>query len=265
MRRRRLSALGIYACLYLIFLYAPVLMLPLFSFNNATYVAFPLHGFTWHWYGELLADDDLHDAALNSLKVAIVASLAATTAGTLTAYALTRGKGVGTRSIAGLSMLPLFVPGVILGIALLIVANLIGLGPSLVAVTFGHIIVCLPLSIVIMRGRFSAYSPAVEEAAMDLGAPPWTTFRRVSLPIAAPGVISCLILSFTTSIDEFIVSFFLVGTQQTLPLFIWSHLRFPTQLPRMLALGTLILLLSCCLVLCAELVRRRGADKTAFA
>jgi spermidine/putrescine transport system permease protein len=265
MKRRGFSALGLYACIYLVFLYAPVLMLPLFSLNDATYVAFPLHGFTWRWYQELLADSDLHAAALNSLKVAVVASLAATSAGTLTAYALTRGRGVGTRTVAALSVVPLFVPGVILGIALLIVANLIGIGPSLIAVTFGHIIVCLPLSIVIMRGRFAAYSRAVEEAAMDLGAPPWATFRRISLPIAAPGVISCLILSFTTSIDEFIVSFFLVGTQQTLPLFIWSHLRFPTQLPRMLALGTLILLLSCCLVLCAELIRRRGTDKTAFA
>jgi spermidine/putrescine transport system permease protein len=264
--RRRRSLLGVYAVLYLAFLYGPVLMLPLFSFNNATYVAFPLRGFTTHWYAQLFADADLRAAALNSLKVAVIASLAATSAGTLTAYALSRGRGFATRPVAALSIAPLFIPGVILGIGLLIVANLIGLGPSLIAVTFGHIAVCLPLSIVVMLGRFAAYSPSLEEAAMDLGAPPWTTFRRVSLPIAAPGVLSCLILSFTTSIDEFIVSFFLVGTDQTLPLFIWAHLRFPTQLPRMLALGTLILVLSCLLVLCAEIIRRRGAEKpTAFA
>jgi spermidine/putrescine transport system permease protein len=253
--------LGLYAALYLVFLYAPVLMLPLFSFNDATYVAFPLRGFTTHWYAQLFADADLRAAALNSLKVAVVASLTATAAGTLTAYALTRRRGIATKPVAVLSVAPLFVPGVILGIGLLIVANLIGLGPSLIAVTFGHIAICLPLSIVIMRGRFAAYSPSLEEAAMDLGAPPWTTFRRISLPIAAPGVFSCLILSFTTSIDEFIVSFFLVGQDQTLPLFIWAHLRFPTQLPRMLALGTIILVLSCLLVLCAEIIRRRGADR----
>lgn len=252
-----------YALLYLCFLYGPIVMLPLFSLNDAVAVAFPLHGFTLHWYERLFQDQSLHAALRHSLQVAVVASLAATVAGTLTAYALTRGIGLLTRPVAGLAILPLFIPGIILGIALLMVVNLIGIGPSLTAVTIGHVAVCLPLTIVIMRGRFEALSRSIDEAAMDLGATPWTTFRRVSLPLALPGFVSCLILSFTTSIDEFIVSFFLVGTQETLPLYIWDHLRFPEQLPQLLGLGTLILLGSGVLVLCAEFLRRRGAAQSA--
>jgi spermidine/putrescine transport system permease protein len=258
MSGRKSRALVGYALLYLAFLYAPILMIPLFSFNSSIYVAFPLKSFTWNWYAGLLADDRLHEAFFNSLKVGILASLAATGAGTLTAYALARRQSKQARWIATVALSPLVIPGIILGIALLIVVNLIGLGPSLTAVLLGHICLCLPLTILVMKGRFAAYSQSIEEAAMDLGATEWTTLLLVSLPIVMPGIMSCLMLSFTTSFDEFIVSFFLVGTEPTLPLFIWSQLRFPNQLPLMLALGTLILLVSCGLVLCAEGVRRRG-------
>jgi len=230
-------------------------MLPLFSFSSAAEVAFPLGQFTLHWYRQMLTDPTLGAALLAGLRVAAVASTVSSCAGTLTAYALTRNRGVLTKPGAGLAVLPLFIPGIILGIALLIAVNLVGIGPSLTAVTIGHIAVCLPLTIVIMRGRFLAMPTSLDEAAMDLGARSFTTFRRVALP----GVLSCLILTFTTSIDEFIVSFFLVGNQETLPLHIWDHLRFPEQLPMLLALGTLILTASVALVMLAEFIRRRGA------
>ncbi len=256
MKRNR--ALGFYALFYLAFLYGPVLMLPLFSFNAAATVAFPLTGFSLKWYSQMLSDPSLRAALIASLEVAAVASSIASSAGTLTAYVLTRKRGLLTRPVAVLAVLPLFIPGIILGIALLIAANLIGIGPSLVAVAIGHIAICLPLTIVIMRGRFLAMPLSLDEAAMDLGATPFTAFRRVALPVVLPGFLSCLILSFTTSIDEFIVSFFLVGNQETLPLYIWDHLRFPEQLPMLLALGTLILTASVVLVILAELLRRRG-------
>ncbi len=251
-------SLNVYALLYLAFLYGPVLMLPLFSFSSAAVVAFPLGHFTLHWYQRMLTDPTLGAALFASLRVAVAASCVSSIAGTLTAYALTRHRGVLTKPVAGLAVLPLFVPGIILGIALLIAVNLVGIGPSLTAVTIGHIAICLPLTIVIMRGRFLSLPSSLDEAAMDLGARPFTTFRRVALPVALPGFLSCLILTFTTSIDEFIVSFFLVGTQETLPLYIWDHLRFPEQLPMLLALGTLILAASVVLVVLAEFLRRRG-------
>ena len=130
----------------------------------------------------------------------------------------------------------------ILGIGLLIGARVVGLAPSLPVVLAGHAVLCMPLSLIIMRAHFRASSPSLEEAALDLGASPLGMFVRVVLPLSLPSLLSCLILSFTTSMDEFVVSFFLVGTSQTLPLFIWDHLRFPLQLPRMMALGSLLLL-----------------------
>ena len=261
MRRRprgKVRALTVYAVAYLVFLYAPIVMIPLFSLNDSIYVAFPLKGFTGRWYAGLLADDRLQEAFVNSLEIGLLAAAIATAAGTLTAYALARRQVAWPRAVAAVALAPLVIPGVILGIALLIVVNLIGLGPSLTAVLLGHVCLCLPLTIMVMKGRFAAYSAAIEEAAMDLGADEWTTLRRISLPIAMPGIVSCLMLSFTTSFDEFIVSFFLVGTKSTLPLFLWSQLRFPNQLPLMLALGSLILLASGALVLLAEAIRRRG-------
>lgn len=248
--------LGAYSGLYLVFLYAPVLMLPLFSFNGASYAAFPIHHLTWRWYAELWNDASLTRALLASLSTAVPAALIATVSGTLAAYALVRGGGQGAgravRLVAALSVAPLLIPGVILGVALLIGARVVGLAPSLPVVAVGQAVLCLPLSLIIMRGHFRASSRSIEEAALDLGASRIGMFVRVVLPLSWPSLLSCLILSFTTSMDEFVVSFFLVGTRQTLPLFIWDHLRFPLQLPRMMALGSLLLLGSVVLALLGD-------------
>src|SRR5262249_34508249 len=120
------------------------------------------------------------------------------------------------------------------------------------------------IAVLTMKGRFEGYSRAVEEAAADLGAGPWTVLRRISLPIAAPGIAASFLLAFTASFDEFIVAFFLVGTDPTLPPYSWGHPRFPTQLPGVLALGSLILAASVLLVLAAEMLRRRGASGRAL-
>lgn len=258
MTKFRITGLGLYVLAYCVFLYGPVLVLPLFSLNDAIYVAFPLKGFTWRWYGQLMSDARLHAALLNSASIAVIASVLSTSAGTLTAYTLTRRNSAMARLLTPGALIPLAIPGAVLGIGLLVVANAVGPGPSLIAITIGHIAICLPMTIVIMRGRFHAYSATIEEAATDLGASAWQVFIKISLPVVWPGVLSCLILSFTTSFDEFIVSYFLVGKQQTLPIFIWSSLRYADQLPKILALGTLVLLVSTMLVIWAELIQRRG-------
>lgn len=257
-RSLRISGLGIYFFLYISFLYAPVLVLPIFSFNDSTFVAFPLKGATSKWYMQLFADPRLQQALVNSLMVAVISALAATAAGTLTAYTLSRRQSMVGRATMIAALVPLAIPGVMLGIGLLVVANVFGIGPSLTAITIAHVAVCLPLTTVIMRGRFETYSATIEEAAADLGATSWQIFRKVSLPIVWPGVVSCLILSFTTSFDEFIVTYFLVGTDQTLPIFIWNSLRYIDQLPKTLALGTLILIVSTCLVVWAEFLQKRS-------
>jgi len=251
--------LGGYAVLYLAFLYLPVLMLPLFSFNDSPYAAFPIHHLTWRWYAQLWDDAAAKYALLHSLAVAAPAALISTVAGTLAAYALVRKRGLAAGPVAFLSVAPLLIPGVILGIALLIGARVIGLAPSLPVVLAGHVVLCMPLSLIIMRGHFRAISLSVEEAALDLGASPLGMFLRIVLPLSLPSLLSCLILSFTSSMDEFVVSFFLVGTRQTLPLFIWDHLRFPLLLPRMMALGSLLLLGSTVLAVVGDRLTLRRA------
>ena len=161
-------------------------------------------------------------------------------------------------SISAIARLPILIPGVIIGISLLILVNLIGFGPSRIAIVLGHVLVALPTTVVVMRSRFAAIPKSILEASLDLGASDWTTFRRVMLPLAAPAVLSAFMLAFLTSFDEFIVAFFLAGTEPTLPLYIWSQLRFPRSLPTVMALGTAILTASIVIAGIAEILRHRG-------
>src|SRR5262249_49008654 len=154
--------------------------------------------------------------------------------------------------------LPILIPGVIVGIALLIVVNLAGFGPSLTSIVLGHLLVALPTTVVVMGARFAAIPKSVSGAALDLGARDWTTLRRVLLPLSLPAVLSSFMLAFLTSFDEFIVAFFLAGTEQTLPLYIWAQLRFPKSLPTVLALATVILSGSIVIAVLGELVKRRS-------
>lgn len=255
--------LALYMALYLVFLYLPTLLIPVFSFNDSIAPVFPLKGMTFKWYQSLVDDPRLREAALNSLLVASASAVVATAVGCLIAYADLRRSTSLARSISLLARLPILLPGVVLGIALLVGINLIGPGPSLGAIVIGHVCFCLPTTVVVMRSRFAAFPRSLEEAAMDLGADEWTTFRRVALPLALPGLLSALMLAFITSFDEFIVAFFLVGTEPTLPIYIWSQLRFPRQLPSVMALGTLILVTSVILAALAESIRRRGVRPSA--
>ena len=258
---RRPSTLGLYTLAYIALLYLPVLMIPLFSVNDSIYVSFPMKGLTTRWYVSLWENEGLHAAFLNSLKVGLCAASIATTCGTLTAYAVIRRPSWSVRALARLAMAPMAVPGIVTGVAILVVINLTTLGASLIAVTIGHICVCLPLVIVVMKGRFQSYPASLEEAAYDLGASEWQTLLRVSLPVVAPGIVASLLLAFTLSFDEFIVTFFLTGTEPTLPIFIWNQLRFSSRLPEILALGSVILVGSIILVLVAEIIRHQGEKR----
>lgn len=257
--------LGAYVGAYLLFLYLPIALIPLFSFNDSIQAAFPLKGFTLNWYAGLLDNEGLHHALATSLLVGLSAALIATLTGITIAYMEIAGPRRLAAAISALARLPILIPGVIIGIALLVLVNLVGLGPSRSAMVLGHVLVGLPTTVVILRGRFLGLPRSLGEAAMDLGASEWTTFRRVMLPLAAPAIASAFMLAFLTSFDEFVVAFFLAGTDSTLPLFIWSQLRFPKALPGVMALGTIILAASILIVVAAELIRRRGPGGTAGA
>ena len=256
----RFGALGVYALLYLAFIYIPVLFLPLFSFNDSIYIAFPLQGFTLEWYGKMAASDGLIAALMNSLKVGSAVAVGATILGTFAAKAVTRYKIPGRGPVITFIMIPLVIPGIIMGIALLVIANMSGLGLSLYTIGLGHLLVSTPFAMLIMVSRLEGFDKNLEEASQDLGESAWSTFWRVTFPLALPGIIASLLLSFTISFDEFILAFFLAGTDTTLPVYIWGQMRFPAKLPAVLALGAWILNASFFVVSFAEWFRRRGTS-----
>ena len=260
----KFGILGVYAIIYLAFVYIPVLFLPLFSFNDSIYIAFPLKGFTFEWYGKMANSPGLLDAMYNSIQVAAIVAVIATIMATLAAKAVTRYRLPGRGPIVAFIMIPLVIPGIILGIALLVVANFSGLGLSLITIGIGHSLVCVPFAMLVMISRLEGFDKNLEEASLDLGEGAWMTFWLVTFPLAVPGIIASLLLSFTISFDEFILAFFLAGTDVTLPVYIWSQLRFPATLPSVLALGACILVASFIVVSFAEWFRRRGTQlKTA--
>ena len=257
----RLSyGLAAFAVLYLIFLYGPLFFLPLFAFNDSTFIAFPLKGFTTKWFEAALSDEEMLTALWNSIKVGVVAATAATALGLLAAKAITRYDFAGRGAVTGFIMLPLFVPEIMLGIALLVLLNQIGIPLSLYSVVIAHVILCTPFAISVLTSRLEGFDRSLEEASMDLGEGPWMTFWRVTFPLVMPGIVSSFLLCFIVSFDDFLISFFVTGTEQTLPVYIWSQLRFPRKLPGVLAMGAMILLASCFLVVLAEWVRRIGVD-----
>lgn len=249
-----------YTVAYLVFIYAPVLLLPVFSFNDGLYVAFPMKGFTLRWWEEMLAQDGLQRALWNSFAVALPVCVISTALGICAAKALTGYRLYGTKAITGLLTLPLVIPFIILGIALLIAFNTIGLDLSLLSVGIGHVLICVPFAMFVLMSRLESFDRSIEEAALDLGETPWMTFWRVTVPVSMPGIVASLLLTFTLSFDEFLLAFFLTGNESTLPIFIWSQLRFPAKLPAVLALGTAILIATFILVFLAEWLRRRGSS-----
>ncbi len=247
-----------YALAYLAFLYLPVIFLPLFSFNDSAFIAFPLKGFTTKWYGQLLDDTNLQIALWNSIKVGCAVALASTFLGLISAKALAGRRIPGGGAVIGFTSLPLFIPDIVLGISLLLLLNQIGLSLSLFTIGLGHMLICVPFALAVLLSRLDGFDRSLEEASRDLGETSWMTFWRVTFPLVMPGIISSLLLTFIVSFDEFLVAYFLSGNEATLPIYIWGQLRFPYKLPVVLALGALILIVSCVVVVVAEYVRGLG-------
>ena len=254
----RPDGFAVYAIIYLTFIYLPVLFLPLFSFNKSKYIAFPLKGFTFQWYEKMINTPDLLEALMNSVKVGVAVAVVSTMFGLLAAKAVTRYRIPGQGPVMGFIMVPLVIPGIILAIALLILITQLDIPLSLWTVGFAHMLLCTPFAMLVLISRMEGFDKSLEEAALDLGESAWMTFWRVTFPIVLPGIIASLLLTFTISFDEFVLAFFLTSTDPTLPIYIWSSLRFPTKIPPVLALGATIFVLSFVVVSFAEWIRRRG-------
>lgn len=247
-----------YAVAYLLFLYAPIILLPIFAFNNGTIIAFPLKGFTTEWFAQMWGNATLRRALYNSLTIAVSASILATCLGVLAARASTRFAFPGKGPILGFIMLPMVLPEIIVAMSLLVVLLGAGVSLSIWTVIVGHVLICMPYAIAVLTTAFASLDNSLEEAAFDLGETKWGAFRLVILPLVMPGVISSLLISFTISLDEFILAFFLAGNEPTLPTYIFSQLRFPKAIPVIMALGTVLVALSIVLLGLGEYFRRRG-------
>jgi spermidine/putrescine transport system permease protein len=258
----KIPSLRIYAIAYLVFLYTPIVILPIFAFNNATVIAFPLRGFTTEWFVAVWNDAELRSALINSLIVAASTSVLATTFGVFAARASTRYAFPGKGPVMGLIMLPMVLPEMILAMALLVVLLSLGIKLSLFTVILGHVLVCTPFSVAILSSAFQSLDKSLEEAAYDLGEGPVSNFRLVILPLVLPGILSSLLITFTISLDEFIISNFLKSGEELLSTYIYSKLRFPKYVPNIMALGTILVGVSITLLTLAEYFRRRGLAKT---
>jgi len=257
---RLLTPLRVYALAYLAFLYLPILFLPLFSFNRGSIMAFPLQGFTLQWYAQLGGQETLIQALGNSLLVGAVTAFVSTAIGLFAARGFVRHAFPGKRLAEGLVMLPLVIPAIIVASAMLILFISIGFKPSLATIILGHIFIALPFSVSIMKSALEQFDQSLEEAAHDLGENAFGVFWRIVLPVVAPGIVASLLITFTVSLDEFVLAFFLAGNEPTLPVYIWSQIRFPAKLPNTLALGSLLLFASIVLLVVAEQFRKRAAQ-----
>jgi spermidine/putrescine transport system permease protein len=158
-------------------------------------------------------------------------------------------------------MLPLVIPYMVIGVSTLVILRRgLDMDLSLWTVGASHVLITVPLSMLVLMARMEGFDRSLEEASRDLGDTAWASFRRVTLPLVMPGIVSSLLLCFITSFDEYLLAFFLAGSDSTLPIFIFSSLRFPSKIPDVLALGSLILMVSIVLVVFAEWLRRRGVS-----
>ncbi|MDM7930658.1 ABC transporter permease [Tabrizicola sp.] len=256
------GGLRLYAIIYLIFLYAPIILLPMFAFNNSKVIAFPLSGFTTEWFSQMWADVQLFRSLKNSMIVSVSTAILATTLGIFAARASTRYAFPGKAGIMGLVMLPLVLPEMIVAMSLLVVLLAIGVPLSIFTIILGHVLICTPFAVAILSSAFQSLDRSLEEAAYDLGETPLSTFRLIVLPLVMPGIISSLLICFTISLDEFIIAYFLGGTETPLSAYIYGQFRFPARVPAMLALGTILVGVSVLLLALAEYFRRRGIAKT---
>jgi len=224
--RQTRGCLSLVAGATLVFLYLPIVFLVLFSFEQADTPGFPITGLTLHWYEKMLTDSAIHSALFNSVLVAVIVAILATTIGTMAAFPLVRGgiRFAGAARI--LFTLPIMIPGVLIGLGLLVFITLLGIKLGLHTVIAGHLVFTTPFVVLIVAARLQGFDRRLEWAAADLGASSRETLRHIVLPLIAPAIVAGALLSVTLSIDEFVVTFFTIGPQLTLPLYIITQIKF---------------------------------------
>jgi spermidine/putrescine transport system permease protein len=252
--------LRVFFVLVVVFLYAPIGVLLLFSFNNSQLPSFPLSGFTLHWYHEFLTNPDIQSALVTSAKVAGLTSLGAVALGILASLALVRRSFRGKGPVSALLLSPLVIPYVVFGISLLLLYHTLNISLGILTIVIGHIVITLPYTILVLMPRLQQVDVSLEEAAYDLGASRLRTFRSVTFPLILPAVVAALLIAFTTSFDEYAVASFVNGSTQTFPIYLISAFRSPHNLPQVIAVAVVVITVSLVVVAAAE-IGRRFADR----
>jgi spermidine/putrescine transport system permease protein len=265
--RRGSSAIGvgntriplgwIYAGL-LAFLYLPIILLFVFSFSTGRGLVFPIEGLTLERYVAALDNAQMLNAARNSLIAGVMAATVATALGLAVGLAVTRFQFRGRGPLLGLAVAPLLIPYIVLAVGLFLMFNLIDVPRGILTVSAAHSVIALPYATLILLARLIGLDPALEDAAMDLGATYASTLRRVVLPLLGPALISAWLTCFIVSFDEIAIANLLAGGDPTFPVFLYGQLRFASQAPVLIAMAVLLLIGTLILTVAAQRVRSKG-------
>ncbi len=253
-------ALATHTALVFLFLYAPILVLVVFSFNAGKQTAL-WEGFTLDWYAKLAGNSLLLKSVKNSLLVAGLTTVVATVFGTMAALALGRFEFRGKAATQAALYLPIIIPEIVIAAALVTFFGAVHLRLSFWTVVVAHVAFCIPYVAIVVRARLSGFDRSLEEAALDLGAGPVTTFFRVTLPLIAPGIVAGALLVFTISVDDYVVTSFVAGVgATTLPLQIYSMLKVGVT-PEVNAVSTLLLAVTVVLIVVAQRLQQGAVEK----
>jgi spermidine/putrescine transport system permease protein len=251
------GVLGAFSVLVYLFLYLPLVVIVLYSFSAGRIATWPIEHYTLDWYRELRVDREIIDGIKLSMRIGAISAMLAVVLGTSAALAIDRFDFPGKASIRYLIVLPITLPGIVTGVAMLSYFTLIGLPLSNWTIIIGHTTFCITLVLSTVVGRLSQLPRHLDEASADLGANPFQTFVRITLPLILPAILAGAILAFTLSFDEIIVTLFLKGRDSTLPLVIWGRLRRGLS-PVVNSAATVIILVSFLGVLLSTVLVRRS-------
>jgi ABC-type spermidine/putrescine transport system permease subunit II len=242
------SLLGGWAAFVYVFLFAPIVLLVMFSFNANTYGTFPFTGWTLTWYRQVFGDYQIKDALATTLRVAAAVTVISTVVGTAAAFPLVRSRLPFRSGVRIAITLPIMIPGLLIGVSLLVLlTSVFHLQLSPQTAVIGQAVYTTPFVLLIVAARLQGFDPSLERAASDLGANTFNRLRYVVLPLIMPAVFAAALLAFTLSLDEFIITLFLIGGHNTLPIYIYTQVKFGIT-PEVNALATLLLLVSLLLI-----------------
>src|SRR5215203_4099229 len=250
--------LGIASAIVYLFLYLPLFVVILYSFSATKVNAWPIKGYTLDWYRELMVDRDILESVKLSVQIGLIAASIAVVLGTLTAFALDQFNFPGKPAIRFFIVMPIVLPGIVTGVALLSFFSMLGWPLSKWTIIIAHGTFCITLILNNVVARLGQLPRRLDEASADLGASPNRTFWRVTFPLIRPAILAGAILAFTLSFDEVVVTFFLTGREKTLPLLIWGRLRQGIS-PEINAAATIIVAVSLAGVLLANRLSRQAA------